>query len=145
MTETEKKAYAESMERKRLALSVSTIRKSRGMSRNELAEKAGYKSASAISSIENGSDSPSYEKVKDIANALEVSIAQLKLRGKIETDESGWPKFNESERIALYLFAPILKSLDEEDIRALLHTAVRFCEKDPAWKQTDYQKKDDRR
>lgn len=144
MTDQEKKIYAEAMEKKRLALSVRTIRESRKMSRQELAGAAGYESSSMITSIENGTNSPSYDKVKDLANALGVTIAQLKCRGKIDTDPSGWPKLNESEKISLYLIAPMLKVLSDQDIEDILHITLKYCQasgKSPAWKQTEYQVK----
>ena len=132
------------LDRKRLALFVRTIRRSRGLTKAELAEKAGYESASMITAIESASRSPENEKFKDLANALDVSIEQLRGYGKIEISEKGWPKLSESEKIALYLVAPILKELNDEETRHLMDTGLLLCKakgRTPAWRQTEYQAK----
>lgn len=144
MTDDKKKAYADQQRIKRLALNLRVIRTSLGMSEQELAEKAGYRSGTTITAIENGSTEPSYEKVKDLANALGVSIGQLRGLGKIETTEEGWPKLTEAERTAHFIFGPILKSLDADGIRYLIDTGLLVCRAKgvvPEWKKTEYQTK----
>lgn len=136
--------YREYRDKQRMALFVRTIRKSRKMTRAALAEKAGYESTSKITEIENGSRLPAYERIADLANALDVSIEQLKGFGRIEVTEKGYAKLRDNERIALYLFAPVIKGLPDEDIRYLADTALLLCLKNgitPDWGQTEYQKK----
>lgn len=52
------KAIREWNDRKRLALALTTIRKSRGYSKKELGEKAGYEGASMITAIEEAKKIP---------------------------------------------------------------------------------------
>ena len=136
-------SYKEYMDRKRLALHVRTIRRFRKLSRQELAEKAGYRDARKITEIENASTGTDQSRIKDLANALDVSLEQLKGFRKIETTEKGYAKLTESEKTALFLFAPILKVLPDEDIRYLLDTALIVCGNrgaEPEWGMTEYQK-----
>lgn len=142
----DKKEYAEKMKRKRLARNLNFIRRSQGLSEQELAEKVGYKNGSHIVSIENETGDPSYEKIRDIANALDVSIPQLKGTGrKIEMTNEGWPKLTESERTALTLFAPVLDALDEEGRRQLFDNTLLVLKGNgvvPKWKKADYKNKE---
>ena len=136
--------WAKESDRKRMAIACRAIRESKGLSREELARMAGYETADMITAIENANRAPAYEKIKDLANALDVSIEQLKAYGKLEVSDKGWPKLSESDKIALYVFGPILKSFDHEETQELLKAALRICRnsgKKPAWKQTGYQKK----
>ena len=136
--------YREFRDRQRMALFLRTIRKSKGMSKAELAEKAGYESASKITEIENGSRMPAYERIADLANALGVSIEQLKGFGRIEVSDKGYAKLRDHERIALYLLAPLIKGLPDEDLRYLMDTALLLRIKNgtsPDWGMTEYQKK----
>ena len=138
--------YREFRDRQRMALFLRTIRKSKGMSKAELAEKAGYESASKITEIENGSRMPAYERIADLANALGVSIEQLKGFGRIEVSDKGYAKLRDHERIALYLLAPLIKGLPDEDLRYLMDTALLLRIKNgtsPDWGMTEYQKKKD--
>ena len=143
--EFDKKAYAEQQRRKRLSRNLRVIRRSLGLSEQELAERAGYKNGAMIVAIENGSAEPSYDKIRDLANALGVSIPQLRGSGrKIDITEEGWPKLSESERMAISLFAPIIDSLDEFGIEHLLNTALLVCKAngvEPKWKRPDYREK----
>ena len=126
------------MNRRRLALFVRTIRRSRGLSRAELAEKAGYESQAIITAIESANKNPDESKVIDLANALGVSIDLLKGYGKIDLTEKGWPKLSESEKIALYLVAPILRELNDEETRHLMDTGLLLLKakgREPAWKK----------
>lgn len=135
--------YKDYLDRKRLALHVRTIRRFRKLSRQELAEKAGYRDARKITEIENASSGTDQSRVKDLANALDVSLEQLKGYRKIEITEKGYAKLSESEKTALFLFAPILKVLPDEDIRYLLDTALIVCGNrgvSPEWAQTEFQK-----
>lgn len=143
-SEGSKREYAEKMKRKRLARNLRMIRKSLDMSEADLADKAGYKGSSFVVAIENESTEPSYEKLKDIANALDVTIPQLKGIGrKIETKEDGWPKISESERTALSLFAPVIEVLDDDELNDLINVTLMICKasgKVPKWKKPEYKK-----
>lgn len=139
-----KAARTEYRNRKRFARLLYAIRKSRGLSKEELAKRAGYDNPGAITGFENARKSPSYEKVKDLANALDVSIDQLKGYSKIKMSSKGWPVLTDSEILGLYLFAPILESMSDKDIDDLIDFALRCLKtsgRDPAWKQTDQQAK----
>ncbi len=59
------------------------LRKERGMSQDELAEKLGYKSFTTIQKWESGVSEPSMEKVKAIADIFGVTIEQL-VNGSVE-------------------------------------------------------------
>ena len=129
-------------EKKRLALFLRTIRKSKGLSKNELADLAGYESAAKITELENANRLPSYEKTKDLANALGISIEQLKGYGKIELSDKGYAKLTDAERTALFLLAPMMQGLKDEDIRYLMDTAILLCKAEgtaPSWKQAAHQ------
>lgn len=54
------------------------IRKEKGISQQELAQRLGYKSNSYIADIEKGKFIPSKEKLKKIAKALDISFSQIK-------------------------------------------------------------------
>lgn len=54
MAETKDEKW-EQQKRRLMALAVRTVRRSRGMSKEELAEKAGYKDTGMITAIENAS------------------------------------------------------------------------------------------
>ena len=136
-----KKSQQEWNDRKRLALALTTIRQSRGLTKEDLGKKAGYEGTAMITAIEEAKKNPEYSKVKDLANALDVSIEQLRCYGKISQTESGWPKLKESERIALYLFAPMFEVLGMDDIKSIADYALLKCrDRTPAWRQTKYQK-----
>ena len=62
------------------------LRKERGMSQDELAEKLGYKSFTTIQKWESGVSEPSMEKVKAIADIFGVTIEQL-VNGSVEPQE----------------------------------------------------------
>lgn len=148
MNDKEKKDFIERKKKERLALNVSMIRRSKGMSQAELAEKAGYETKAGIVAIENGSRLPGTGKRdvkdKDIANALDISLDQLWGRKRIELSEKGYPKMNDWERTGLTIFAPILKALSEEKRSLLIETALMCLEADgvvPDWEQTEFQKR----
>ena len=56
---------------------IKELRIKKGISEEELAKKAGYKSAAIIKAIESGAKKPSFDKNLDIAKALGVSINEL--------------------------------------------------------------------
>lgn len=130
-------------ERHRTAFGVRTVRRSRGMSKEELAEKAGYEGAAIISAIENLSKDAAYGKIKDIANALDVSIEQIKCYGRMPVSKRGWPVLTDNQSIALYLVAPMFDVLNDDEIRQIIDICLVYCkskQKAPAWKQMDFQK-----
>lgn len=126
-----------------IALNLKTIRKSLNLSQEEVAAKVGYKNASKIAEIENGNGDPSFEKIKDIANALGVSIYQLKGNNK-KRETNGDPIFySEADLIALDLFSPILKVLDDAETEQLLDFALaltRAKDEKPRWKEPKFKK-----
>lgn len=130
-------------QREKFALSIKTIRKSLDMTEEELAKKAGYKTPSYIIAIENGSSPIAYDKVKDIANALGVSLNQVYLRGKIKINEQGWPILSREEEIALHLFAPLIKNLPSDDIDYITKMLLICNQAEnvmPEWNKTEFQK-----
>ena len=142
--ESRKKSYQDSLKWKRLSLHLKTIRKSRGMSEQDAADACGYKSGTMITAIENGTRKVDQDKIKEIANALGVSISQLLGFKKIELSEKGWPKLTESEKTALFIFAPILEVLSDSDIDYLIDTGLLLCKasgKEPAWNEPEFMKK----
>jgi len=129
------------MRAKRLGLHLRTIRKSIGMSEQDVADRAGYKSGTMITAIENATRQVDDDKIKDIANALGISISQLLGYRKIDLTDKGWPKLNESEKTALLLFGPMLASLDEKETEYLLDTGILLCKAKgavPEWKEPEY-------
>ena len=141
MAESNDKRW-EQQNRRRMALAVRTVRRSRGMSKETLAERSGYKDTSMITAIENASKDAAYDKVKDIANALDVSIDQLRCSGNIGVTADGKPRLNEAEKIALYLVAPIIKDFSDDDLRQILDICLVFRrnkDKVPEWRQTSFQ------
>jgi len=134
-------------ERNRFALHLKTIRCSLGLSEQDLADRAGYKSGTMITTIENASKEAEDSKMKDLANALDVSIGQLKGYRKIEQSEKGWPILTEAEKTALFLFAPILEVLDDRDKERLIDAALILCKaagKIPAWEKPPWKKSEDK-
>lgn len=126
-----------------LGTNVRTIRESLKMSRESLAEKAGYKNSAIIVAIENGNNEPSYDKVKDIANALGVSIYQVKGQSRYRKVASDGIYYSEADVTALDLFSPLIEELDEDELAKLLDYAILLLHasgKQPHWKQTRYQK-----
>lgn len=123
---------------------LNTIRRSLGLSENDIAEKAGYKNGAMITAIENGTKAAEDSKVKDIANALGVAISQLVGYRKFEITEKGWPKLTESEKTALFLFAPMLEVLSKEDRMRLIDHGLLLCKaagETPAWKEPEFMTK----
>ena len=114
----------------------------------DAADACGYKSGTMITAIENESRRVDQDKIKEIANALGVSISQLLGFKKIELSEKGWPRLTESEKTALFLFAPMIEVLGDSDIEYLLDTGILLCKakgEEPAWSEPDFMKnkKDD--
>lgn len=139
----DRRTYADHR-RKRLALHLKTIRRSLGLSEQDVADRAGYKSGTMITAIENTTRQVDDDKIKDIANALGVSISQLLGYRKIEMSDKGWPKLSDSEKTALMLLAPMIEVLDEKAVEYLLDTGMLLCRAGgvtPEWKQPEYMSK----
>lgn len=136
MAYQKKEEWKKAILKQRIALHISTIRKSRGMSIAELAEKSGYE-PSMIRKLENANVLPARGKDKDLAKALDVSLDQLWGRKRFrEYMDNGQPKLTENERTALTLYAPILKSLSRERRLRLMEYALTMLEaegKVPEW------------
>ena len=56
---------------------IRTLREQRGITQEDLASVVGYKTRSSIAKIENGDSDPSQRMLLKIANALDVSPAEL--------------------------------------------------------------------
>lgn len=113
------------------------------MSEQDTADACGYKSGTMITALENGSRQVDQDRVKEIANALGVSISQLLGFKKIELSEKGWPRLTESEKTALFLFAPMIEALSDSDIEYLLDTGLLLCKAkgtEPAWSEPEFMK-----
>ena len=121
---------------------VRTIRKSLGMSQEELAAKAGYKNSSFIVAIENGSTEPSYEKIKDIANALNVSIYQVRGRQYVhKTTAEEKIYYSDAEVLALDMLAPMISAMSETEREKLMDFGILLLKaegKEPKWKRFSY-------
>lgn len=120
--------WQNAVRRRRLSLHISTIRKSKGLTVPEVAEKAGYE-PSMIRKLENGSILPAPGKDEELAQALGVSLDQLWGRKTFkEFWGGGQPKLSESERTGLTLFAPIIKVLSPEKRIRLVEFALTLLE-----------------
>lgn len=62
--------------KRRIAIKLKAVRKSRQLTQNELAERAG-RSVDAISNIERGKGLPSVETLEAVAKGLNIPIADL--------------------------------------------------------------------
>ena len=91
---------------------VKRIRLNKGMTKEELSKKAGYKGVSMITAIEDGTKEPSFEKKLDIAKALGVSIKDL--LGKKDN-------LTEKEKLVLSGLSAYLEDMPEEDIELGVH------------------------
>ena len=92
---------------------IKAIREAKGMSQNDLAIKAGYKTRSSITKIEKGTSDPSQKALRRIAHALNVSPAVL-----LGTDEETSPS---SER---GMIIDMIQSASEPKVH-LLYLIVR--------------------
>ena len=127
-----KEAWKKEARRQMLSLQVRVIRKSKGLSVSELADRAGYE-PSTIRKIENGTFLP--EKGKDIslANALGVSLDQLWGRKRFKDFfDNGQPKLYETDKIALTLLAPLYKAMSREGRATLLDVAAALVKSENA-------------
>lgn len=123
---------------KLIGRNIRIVRKSKGLSQYELAVKSGYKTGSFIEAIENGNSTPSFEKLKEIANALDVSISQLKPNEFINVKDKNWLKLEEHEVEAMNILAPMIKVLTEEDsdmIIDYIRVVLKANNKTPDWKK----------
>ena len=109
--------------KQRLSLQVSTIRRAKGISVSELAERAGYE-PSTIRKIENGNHLPDKDKDISLANALGISLNQLWGRRKFELYDNGQPKLTEMDKTALTLIAPMLKAMSKEGRARVIDIAI---------------------
>lgn len=129
-------------ERTNIGRNIRTIRESLKMTQEELAEKAGYKNSAIIVAIENGNNEPAYEKVKDIANALGVSIYQVKGQSKFRKVTGDGIYYSEADLAALDLLSPLIYEMDGEELDRILDYAILVLHasgKKPHWKKTQYQ------
>lgn len=120
---------------------IRVIRESLGMTQEELARKAGYKNGSAIAGIEHGSVFPAYEKIKDIANALGVSIYQIKGRTRKIPEKESY--YTNADVIALDLLSPMISEMSDEELDKLMdygNLLLRANGKSPAWKKYEPKK-----
>lgn len=62
--------------REKFGLKVRSLRAARGLTQEQLAERAGI-SVDFLSLIERGKNAPSFENLDELADALEVSVAEL--------------------------------------------------------------------
>ena len=62
--------------REKFGQRVRSLRAERGLTQEQLAERAGI-SVDFLSLVERGKSSPSFENLEEIADALEVSVAEL--------------------------------------------------------------------
>lgn len=132
------------LEKTNIGRNIKTIRTSLRMSQEELAEKAGYKNSAIIVAIENGNNEPSYEKVKDIANALGVSIYQVRGQSrfrKVDNDKEGI-FYTDADVTALDLLSPLIYEMNGSELDKLLDYAIILLHakgKKPHWKMSKFQ------
>lgn len=118
----------------KIGKNINIIRRSLGMSKEELASKSGYASSQVITGIENGNSEPSYDKIKDLSNALGVSIYQLKGSKKLYNLKDR--NLNQSDWLAITMFSPILNSMTEDEQNKLFDYALLLLKaenKKPLW------------
>jgi len=90
------------------------LRKKKGLSQKELAEKLGYSSNSYISDIEKGLFLPSKEKLKKIAKVLKVPFKELEdMLFEEKLKELG---IKEKELLELFKEVPRMPKEDKEAI-----------------------------
>ena len=147
MTEAERKALLIRRKKERISLHVRTIRKSLGITVEELSSKCGYETKSGLIAIENGSRLPGESKGsitdKTIANALNISLDQLWGRKRMTLSDKGYAKLSDSERTAVCLLAPMLKAMSPEGRDHLINEALLILKAEnatPKWEQTEHQK-----
>lgn len=107
---------------KTLGMRVRQMRKLKGMSMQELADKAGYDSKSSIFRIENGQNDISHRKLVQLANALGVSVKDLldgiEINIEVEETTSLTEKINkldEVNRIRLQAYVDALLDSQEDE------------------------------
>ena len=123
---------------------VSTIRKEKGITVEELAAATGYE-PSSIRRIEKGTLLPDRNRDIKIANALGISLDQLWGRKKFkEFFDSGQPKLKETEKTAITIIAPIMKALSREGRLYVIDTMLmrlKYEGSQVEWEQYEYNKK----
>lgn len=106
---------------KEIGARIKTLRKSNGMSQDELAQKCGYTTRASISRIEKGEINIPHSKIVEMANALNVSPNYL-LNGEDSTETT----LEEIEEALLEIFRKIpleSKPLALEMLRTALKAA----------------------
>lgn len=93
---------------------IKTLRKEKGLTQTELAQAIGYKDKSVISHIERGEQNLYQDKIKAIADALEVSPGYL-INGYDDNDEQ------------LNLLVDLYKSLNNDNKKKLLELAQLYA------------------
>jgi transcriptional regulator with XRE-family HTH domain len=97
------------------------LRKAKGITQQQLAEKLGFVSNSYVSEVESGKFIPSKEKLKRIAKALGVPFKELNdLLMESKLEQLG---IKESELISLFRDIP---SLPEEDKKAIINAYIKI-------------------
>ena len=113
---------------------IADLRKSQGMTQEELAHRIGYKSKSAINKIELGGRDLPQKKIADIARALGVSPAVL--MGWVEEpepEEAGALAAEVLLQPEVYTLAQDILALDEDDramVKALVASLAAKTKKD---------------
>src|SRR6201996_3766187 len=95
-----------------------TAREKRSLSQTELAEKAGFQ-PSAISHFETGSRSPSFDNLKRLADALNITTDYL--LGRVDQPTLSGPSVGKVFRHA--------ENLTEDDLKALENMAEALAKK----------------
>ena len=124
-----------------IGMNIRAIREEQKISQEELAAKAGYKNSAIIVAIENGNSEPAYDKIKDLANALGVSIYQVKGQNKFRKVSGEGIYYNEAELKALDLFAPLIAEMDGEEVGKVVEYATMLLHaknKKAHWQKPKY-------
>lgn len=130
------------MAKQNIGQNIRAIRKELRLSQDDLATRAGYKNSAIIVAIENGNTEPSYEKIKDISNALGVSIYQVKGQEKFRKVTSDGIYYSEADAIALNLLSPLISEMTDSEIDKVLDYATLLLHannKEANWKLAKFQ------
>lgn len=112
---------------------IADLRKSQGMTQEELAHRIGYKSKSAINKIELGGRDLPRKKIADIARALGVSPAVLMGWSEEEPEKVGALAADVLLQPEVYTLAQDILALDEADramVKALVASLAAKTKKD---------------
>ena len=111
---------------------IADLRKSQGMTQEELAHRIGYKSKSAINKIELGGRDLPQKKIADIARALGVSPAVL-MGWEDEPEKVGATAAEVLLQPEVYAMVQDILALDEADramVKALVASLAAKTKKD---------------